>query len=40
MKGSKYEYELFMSNIQDTNPMRSIIGKCAVLFITDYLRSE
>eukprot|EP00731_Ephydatia_muelleri_P002754 Em0001g2754a len=30
--------ELFMSNIQDTNPMRSIIGKCAVLFVNDYCK--
>ena len=34
------EKELFMSNIQDTNPMYSIIGKCAVLLCSDYCRSE
>ena len=32
--------ELFMSNIQDTNPMRSIIGKCAVLFVNDYSKCK
>ena len=32
--------ELFMSNIQDTNPMRSIIGKCAVLFVNDYCKCK
>lgn len=35
-----YSQELFMSNIQDTNPMRSICGKCAVLHITDYIKSK
>lgn len=35
-----YEREVFMSNIQDTNPMRSIIRKCAVLFPTDYVKCE
>jgi protein polybromo-1 len=33
-----YEKELFMSNIQDTNPMRSIIRKCAVLHPTDFVK--
>ena len=35
-----YERELFMSNIHDTNPMRSIIRKCAVLFPSDYVKSK
>ena len=35
-----YEREVFMSNIQDTNPMRSIIRKCAVLFPTDYVKCK
>ena len=35
-----YDHELFMSNIQDTNPMRSICGKCTVLNITDYYKSK
>ena len=29
-----------MSEIQDTNPMRSIIGKCTVLYFTDYCKSK
>lgn len=32
--------ELFLSNIQDTNPMRSIIRKCAVLPASDYCKCE
>ena len=32
--------ELFISNIQDTNPIRSIIGKCAVLFVSDYCKGS
>ncbi|XP_019864490.1 PREDICTED: protein polybromo-1-like [Amphimedon queenslandica] len=33
-----YERELFMSNIQDSNPMRSIIRKCGVLYPSDYTK--
>jgi len=31
-----YPKELLMSNIADTNPMRSVIGKCAVLSFKEY----
>ncbi|XP_065909359.1 protein polybromo-1-like [Dysidea avara] len=31
-----YPNELLMSNIADTNPMRSVIGKCAVLSFKEY----
>ena len=34
------EQELFMSSIQDTNPMRSIIGRCSVLSLGDYSRKR
>ena len=34
------ERELFMSNIHDTNPMRSIIGRCSVLPLPDYSRKR
>lgn len=34
------EKELFMSNIQDTNPMRSIMGRCSALSLADYCKSE
>ncbi|XP_077995606.1 protein polybromo-1-like [Glandiceps talaboti] len=32
-----YKNEVFLSSIEDTNPMRSISGKCAVLAFKDYL---
>ena len=35
-----YERELFMSNIQDSNPMRSIIRKCGVLYPSDYTKCK
>ncbi len=35
-----YERELFMSNIHDTNPMRSIIRKCVVLGPTEYIKRK
>ena len=35
-----YNTEVFMSNIRDTNPMRSIMRKCAILHTSDYIRSE
>ena len=35
-----YPRELFLSNIQDTNPMRSIIRKCAVLPASDFCKCE
>lgn len=35
-----YHNEVFQSNIQDTNPMRSVIGRCAVLTLRDYCRCE
>ena len=31
-----YPKELLMSNIADTNPMRSVIGKCTVLSFKEY----
>ena len=33
-----YERELFMSNITDTNPMRSIMRKCAVMHPAHYVK--
>lgn len=33
-----YEKELLMSNIHDSNPMRSIMRKCAVLYLSDYIK--
>ena len=35
-----YDCEVFMSNIRDTNPMRSIMRKCAILFTSDYLKCK
>ena len=35
-----YPNELLMSNIADTNPMRSVIGKCAVLTFKDFCTCE
>ena len=35
-----FENELFISSILDTNPMRSIIGRCAVLGVADYCRKR
>lgn len=35
-----YECELFLSSIHDTNPMRSIMRKCAVLGPADYMKRE
>ena len=35
-----YHNEVFQSNIQDTNPMRSVIGRCAVMTLRDYCRCE
>ena len=35
-----YERELFMSNIHDSNPMRSIMRKCAVMYATDYTKCK
>ena len=33
-----YRNEVFMSSIQDTNPMRSVIGRCAVLVPKDFVK--
>ncbi len=35
-----YKQELLLSNIQDTNPMRSISGRCLVTGFSDYCSSE
>ena len=35
-----YEQELFLSNISDTNPMRSIIGRCVVMTLEEIKESE
>ncbi len=35
-----YESELFQSNIQDTNPMRSICGRLTVTTLNDYCKSK
>ena len=32
-----YEQECFQSNIEDTNPMASIMGKCFIMHIKDYV---
>lgn len=34
------ERELFMSSIHDTNPMRSIIGRCSVMSLVDYVKKR
>lgn len=31
---------MFMSSIHDTNPMRSIIGRCSVLPLSDYCQKR
>ncbi|XP_070557674.1 protein polybromo-1-like isoform X3 [Ptychodera flava] len=35
-----YKNEVFLSSIEDTNPMRSISGKCAVFAFKDYISSR
>lgn len=32
-----YKQEVFLSTVEDTNPLVSIIGKCAVLDYNDYI---
>lgn len=31
-----YRQEVFLSSIEDTNPLMSVVGKCAVLDFNDY----
>lgn len=33
---SFYRQEVFLSSIEDTNPLLSVVGKCAVLDYNDY----
>ncbi|XP_022095945.1 protein polybromo-1-like isoform X3 [Acanthaster planci] len=35
-----YKNEVFLSSIEDTNPMRSICGKCHVMLYKDYISSR
>ncbi|XP_071082321.1 protein polybromo-1-like isoform X6 [Haliotis cracherodii] len=35
-----YKREVFLSSIEDTNPLRSIIGKCSVLHYKEYCSSR
>jgi hypothetical protein len=35
-----YKREVFLSSIEDTNPLGSIISKCCVLHIKDYCSCE
>lgn len=35
-----YKQEAFLSTISDSNPLLSVVGKCAVLEMKDYLRSR
>ncbi|XP_038061798.1 protein polybromo-1-like isoform X2 [Patiria miniata] len=35
-----YKNEVFLSSIEDTNPMRSICGKCHVMLYKDYVSSR
>ena len=35
-----YKNEVFLSSIEDTNPMRSICGKCHVMIYKDYTSSK
>ncbi|XP_070193759.1 protein polybromo-1-like isoform X2 [Littorina saxatilis] len=35
-----YKHEVFLSSIEDTNPLGSVIGKCCVLHIKDYCSSR
>ena len=35
-----YYNEVFLSSIHDTNPMRSVIGRCAVLSPKEYVTCE
>lgn len=35
-----YKQEVFLSTLEDTNPLVGIVGKCAVLDYNDYISSK
>lgn len=35
-----YKQEVFLSTLEDTNPLVGIVGKCAVLDYNDYISCE
>ena len=35
-----YKQEVFLSSIEDTNPLLSVVGKCCVLDYSDYTSCE
>lgn len=38
--GAVYKQELFLSTLEETNPIVSIVGRCAVLDYNDYISSK
>lgn len=35
-----FKQELFLSTVEDTNPLISIVGKCSILDYNDYISCE